>query len=127
MIFIKNHELENENIHHECAKKSGKQDKEGIERQIEIIRIEYENKIANHFQEIEVLNAILKMKANEIEEWKCKYNSIEIRSGQSSMKVKFIEYENKIALLSQEIERLSYSLKMKNERYDKLSVYIFLF
>ena len=70
--------------------------------------------------ELHRLQDILEHRNHEIDEWRKKYSSlevtiIELRSSQG----KLFEYENKIALLSQEIERLQSMMKLRNEEIDE--------
>ena len=81
-------------------------------------------KIINEKSGIEVefykLQDILEHKNYEIEEWRKEYNSlevniIELRSSQG----KLFEYENKIVLLSQEIERHHSMMKIRVEEIEE--------
>ena len=126
-----------------------------------MIRAEYENKIAMLSQEIHRLNEMLKIKINEIDDWRSKHSTLEIsiheKSGMegelhrlhdmlerrnheiedwiskfNSLEIKYaefkllqeklLEYENKFAIFSQEIERLNNSIRTKVEFHEKHSV-----
>ena len=66
--------MENEKGHHERAKKSAKQDKDAIERQIGMIRSEYETKIAMLSQEIQKLNHSIKITIDSHEKHSVLFN-----------------------------------------------------
>ena len=91
---------------------------------------EYESKFALLSQEIERLNNMLRVKDEDISQWRSRYDQLEISNREfGSYKSRLTEYENKIALLSQEIERLNSMLRTKDDelysfrsRYEQLEV-----
>lgn len=67
-----------------------------------------ENKIALLSSEIQNLHQAKKRGNDEIEEWKNRYSKLELQlSNMRIQEQRLTEYENRIALLSQEIERLN--------------------
>ena len=70
--------------------------------------------------EFRKLQNILEQRNNEIVEWRKKQNSLEITITElRSSEGKLFEYENKIALLSQEIKRLNSNLELKVEEVEE--------
>ena len=66
--------------------------------------------------ELRRIQDILQTKNREIEDWRNKHNSLEINIVElKSSQRKLFEYENKIAMLSQEIERNNSIISLKNE------------
>ena len=65
--IYKIHELENEKGHQERAKKSAKHDKDSLEKHLEKIIHEYEEKIELLVKEIDKLKEMLRIKSEEIE------------------------------------------------------------
>ena len=77
---------------------------------------DYEGRIALLTQEIERLNSMMRGKSDEIEQWKVRCSKYEISiSEYRSYDNKLKDYENRIALLSQEIERLNSMLKTRSQ------------
>jgi uncharacterized small protein (DUF1192 family) len=84
---------------------------------------EYENRIALLTQEIERLNGVLRQRAEEIDNWKSRYSKIEISITEyKGLEGRLREYENRIALLSQEIERLNGVLKSRADEIEQWRV-----
>ena len=82
--------------------------------------IEYENRLALMSSEIERLNAILKKKSDEIEDWRNRYSKLEITFNQSSGKdAKIRELESIISGMQREIERIQGILREKDNEVDK--------
>jgi uncharacterized small protein (DUF1192 family) len=81
---------------------------------------ELENKIVLLTTEIDRLNEVVRAKLREIEEWRNRYNSIEITAQKyKSYEGKMIELENRVALMSNEIERLNQLLKQRMNELDE--------
>ena len=81
---------------------------------------EYENRLALMSSEIERLNAILKKKSDEIEDWKGRYTKIEITMNQGQGKdAKIRELEGILNNMQREIERLTAILREKANDADK--------
>jgi uncharacterized small protein (DUF1192 family) len=73
--------------------------------------------------EIRKLKEFLEIRSRETEEWRSKYSRIEITVTElKGSQSKLIEYENRIALLSSEIERLNQIMKRKNDEIEEWRV-----
>jgi DNA repair exonuclease SbcCD ATPase subunit len=69
------------------------------------------------------LNRVLRQRAEEIDNWKSRYSKIEISITEyKGLEGRLREYENRIALLSQEIERLNGVLKARADEIEQWRV-----
>jgi uncharacterized small protein (DUF1192 family) len=69
---------------------------------------EYEGRISLLTQEIERLNQVLRSRLEQNEQWKSKYSQLEIQLSEIRIfEQKCKDYEGRITLLTQEIERLN--------------------
>lgn len=92
--------------------------------------VELENRNALLGQEIERLNVVIRGKLGEIDEWKSRYSKLELQfTTLRQLESKISEYENRIGLLTQEIERLNNVLRQRlgeieewKGRYSKLEI-----
>ena len=94
-----------------------------VEIPVEVFRekvVVDENKVAQLAYEIERLKQIVDLRTRELEEWRSKYSSLEIKINEfRGGEGRLYEYENRIAMLSTEIERLnSFIVKLKSDNQE---------
>jgi chromosome segregation ATPase len=85
-----------------------------------------DSKVVQLSYEIERLKQVINLRQKELEDWRSKYSSLEIKISESRGKEsRIFEIENRVTLLTSEIERLNvFNAKLKsdnNELYIKLS------
>jgi len=96
-----------------------------IEVPVEVIKekiIVDDSKVVQLTYEIERLRQILDMRDKEIEDWKSRYSKMEIQITEFRGKEgRLMEYENRIAMMASELERLNgFIAKLKNENNELL-------
>ena len=94
-----------------------------IEVPVEVFRekvVVDDSKVAQLSYEIERLRQVIDLRQRELEEWKSKYSSLEIKITEfRGSETRLFEYENRIALLSSEIERLNgFIVKLKSDNQE---------
>lgn len=76
-------------------------------------------------EEIERQHSVIKSRNDELEQWKQKNGKLELQIVNiRQLEAKLAEYENRIALMSQEIERLNYQIKGRSE---EIGTYIYIY
>lgn len=77
---------------------------------------DYENRLGIMSEEIERQHTVIKSRNDEVEQWKQRNGKLELQVGNMrQLEAKLSEYENRIQLMSQEIERLNYQIKGRSE------------
>lgn len=80
---------------------------------------DYENRLGIMSEEIERQHSVIKSRNDEVEQWKQRNGKLELQVGNMrQLEAKLSEYENRIQLMSQEIERLNYQIKGRSEELD---------
>lgn len=100
-----------------------------IDREMRELTARYNMERTQMEAEIRRLREMMEAKTRELDEWRSKASSLEIRinelipkTGQNiQMESRIAELENKLALFSQEIERLNLQLKDRNNEILELS------
>ena len=89
-----------------------------MERQIEMIRAKYENKIAILSQEIHRLNEMLKIKMNEVDDWRSKHSTLEISIHEKS------GIEGELHRLKDMLDYRNHEIDEWRKKYNSLEVTI---